>query len=87
MPTRPSKPRSRRPLRRAAEVERRRREAEASARVLGGAEFQKLVAYVLEGTLFNLVSEVSLGEFPLDTVPRQIVLCDSLSSHRGASVT
>ena len=59
--------------RRAAEVERRRREAETSARVRGGAEFQELVAYVLEGTLFNLVSEVSLGEFPLDTVPRQIV--------------
>ena len=73
MPTRPSKPRSRRPLRRAAEVERRRREAEASARVRCGAEFQELVAHVLEGTLFNLVSEVSLGEFPLDTVPRQIV--------------
>ena len=35
-------------------------------------------AHVLEGTLFNLVSEV----FPLDKVPRQIVLCDSLRSRR-----
>jgi hypothetical protein len=59
--------------RRAAEVERRRREAEEAERVRGAAEFQELVAYVLEGTLFNLVSEVSLGEFPLETVPRQIV--------------
>ena len=39
----------------------------------GSSEFQELVAYVLEGTLFNLVSEVSLGEFSLETVPRQIV--------------
>jgi len=59
--------------RRAAEVERKRFESEASARVKGASEFQELVAYVLEGTLFNLVSEISLGEFPLDTVPRQIV--------------
>ena len=58
---------------RAAEVERKRREAEESAKVRGATEFQELVAYVLEGTLFNLVSEVSLGEFALDTVPRQIV--------------
>jgi len=59
--------------RRAAEVERKRREAEESQKVRSASEFQELVAYVLEGTLFNLVSEVSLGEFALDTVPRQIV--------------
>ena len=50
-----------------ARGERKRREAEESAKVRGATEFQELVAYVLEGTLFNLVSEVSLGEFALDT--------------------
>ena len=59
--------------RRAAEVARKKREAAESERVRSATEFQELVAYVLEGTLFNLVSEVSLGEFALDTVPRQIV--------------
>lgn len=59
--------------RRAAEVERRRREAEEGEKVRSSAEFQELVAYVLEGTLFNLVSEVAAAEFALDTVPRQIV--------------
>ena len=37
------------------------------------ALFQELVAYVLEGTLFNLVAEASVGDFKLDSVPRQIV--------------
>jgi len=59
--------------RRAAEVERKRREAAEAALIRSSSDFQELVAYVLEGTLFNLVSEVSLGEFPLETVPRQIV--------------
>ena len=59
--------------RRAAEVERKRREAEDGEKIRSASEFQELVAYVLEGTLFNLVSEVSMGEFALDTVPRQIV--------------
>ena len=59
--------------RRAAEAERKRLESEANERVRSASEFQSLVAYVLEGTLFNLVSEVSLGEFSLETVPRQIV--------------
>ena len=54
-------------------MERKRREAEDSERIRAAGEFQELVAYVLEGTLFNLVSEVSQGEFALDTVPRQIV--------------
>ena len=59
--------------RRAAEVERKRREAEAAEKITSASEFQELVAYVLEGTLFNLVSEVSMGEFSLDSVPRQIL--------------
>ena len=36
-------------------------------------EKKEETVYVLEGTLFNLVSEVSMGEFALDSVPRQIV--------------
>ena len=59
--------------RRAAEAARKRHEADESRRVRASTEFQELVAYVLEGTLFNLVSEVTYGEFALDTVPRQIV--------------
>ena len=40
---------------------------------MGSTEFQEVVAYVLEGTLFNLVSEATHGEFSFDAVPRQIV--------------
>ena len=59
--------------RRAAEVERKRREVEDGAKIRSSSEFQELVAYVLEGTLFNLVSEATHGEFSFDAVPRQIV--------------
>ena len=39
-----------------------------------GCLAQELAAYVLEGTLFNLVSEASHGEFNLDAPPpRQVV--------------
>eukprot|EP00966_Prymnesium_polylepis_P125593 2903712-Prymnesium_polylepis.1 len=58
---------------RADERERKRREAEARAAVGDSSEFQELAAYVIEGTLFNLISEAALGEFMLDTLPRQIV--------------
>jgi hypothetical protein len=37
------------------------------------SELQDLVAYILEGTLFNLACEALHGEFQLDNVPRQIV--------------
>ena len=59
--------------RKAAELARKRREEEDNEAIRQSSEFQELVAYVLEGTLFNLVTEVSAGEFALDTVPRQIV--------------
>ena len=41
--------------------------------IRNASEFQALATDVLEGTLFNLVSEVSFGEFALDAVPRQVV--------------
>ena len=59
--------------RRAAEVERKRRDLEHAGTIRSSTDFQELVAYMLEGTLFNLVAEISHGQFQLDTVPRQIV--------------
>ena len=44
-----------------------------SAAIVGSSEFQEVVAYALEGTLFNLVNEVTHGEFSLDVMPRQVV--------------
>ena len=41
--------------------------------IVGSSEFQEVVAYALEGTLFNLVNEVTHGEFSLDVMPRQVV--------------
>ena len=52
---------------------RRLKEEEARGAILASTEFQEVMAYVLEGTLFNLVSEATHGEFSLDAVPRQIV--------------
>ena len=52
---------------------RQRAEDAARAAVQASTEFQEVVAYVLEGTMFNLVAEVTHGEFSLDAVPRQIV--------------
>ena len=59
--------------RRAAQAASKSREEKQGKLVRSAVEFQDLVAYLLEGTLFNLVSEVSLGETALDAVPRQIV--------------
>uniref|UniRef100_A0A6U7JJ14 Coiled-coil domain-containing protein 108 n=1 Tax=Haptolina brevifila TaxID=156173 RepID=A0A6U7JJ14_9EUKA len=70
--------------RRADEVERKRREAEHAGRIRNSTDFQELVAYVLEGTLFNLVVEASHGEFPLETVPRQIVRSLEITQEESA---
>jgi hypothetical protein len=48
-------------------------EAERLDEIKASAELQELAAYVLEGTLFNLVAEASHGEFSLDVAPRQII--------------
>jgi len=48
-------------------------EEERVAEIKASAELQELAAYVLEGTLFNLVTEASHGEFSLDVVPRQVI--------------
>ena len=58
-----------------ARAAREARAAEAARRsaIVGSSEFQEVVAYALEGTLFNLVNEVTHGEFSLDVMPRQVV--------------
>merc|ERR1712087_117283 len=48
------------------------------AAVQGSMELQELAEYVLEGTLFNLVSEASHGEFSLFAKTRQIVASSAL---------
>lgn len=58
---------------RVAAAERQRRDEEGRQAVLDSAEFQELAQYVIEGTIFNLVSEAAGGEFDLDMLPRQIV--------------
>lgn len=50
-----------------------RAETERLNEIKASAELQELAAYVLEGTLFNLVAEASHGEFSLDVAPRQII--------------
>jgi len=40
--------------------------------VMASAELQELAAYVLEGTLFNLITEASHGDFSLSAAPRQL---------------
>eukprot|EP00964_Phaeocystis_antarctica_P012729 scaffold6992_cov52-Phaeocystis_antarctica.AAC.1 len=62
-----------REVQRAEAEARRKTEDAARAGIMGSTEFQEVVAYVLEGTLFNLVSEATHGEFSFDAVPRQIV--------------
>ena len=49
------------------------REKAQRGAIFDAAQFQEMVEFVLEGTLFNLVSEISHGEFVIDHVPRQIV--------------
>jgi len=68
-----AKDRALRAQHRADELERKRKLNEERQTILDLPEFQELAAYVLEGTIFNLISEAALGEFPLDTLPRQIV--------------